>query len=111
MNAISALSPRRFSSLIIRVYPPGREATFSEISRNKIVIASLSFKYAKTVRRECVVSFFDFVIKGSTYLRNARSEEHTSELQSRENLVCRLLLEKKKKTIRSHNNYDIHVMP
>src|SRR5690606_11427236 len=30
----------------------------------------------------------------------ARSEEHTSELQSRENLVCRLLLEKKKKTQR-----------
>src|SRR5690606_41692818 len=28
----------------------------------------------------------------------ARSEEHTSELQSRENLVCRLLLEKKKHT-------------
>src|SRR5690606_40846413 len=28
----------------------------------------------------------------------AGSEEHTSELQSRENLVCRLLLEKKKKT-------------
>src|SRR5690606_41761977 len=29
-----------------------------------------------------------------------RSEEHTSELQSRENLVCRLLLEKKNKTKR-----------
>src|SRR5436309_8030437 len=29
--------------------------------------------------------------------RAGRSEEHTSELQSRENLVCRLLLEKKKK--------------
>src|SRR5690606_40476263 len=29
-------------------------------------------------------------------LRVGRSEEHTSELQSRENLVCRLLLEKKK---------------
>src|SRR5690606_42144240 len=28
--------------------------------------------------------------------RELRSEEHTSELQSRENLVCRLLLEKKK---------------
>src|SRR5436309_14867750 len=28
--------------------------------------------------------------------RRSRSEEHTSELQSRENLVCRLLLEKKK---------------
>src|SRR6266511_5257268 len=30
-----------------------------------------------------------------------RSEEHTSELQSRENLVCRLLLEKKKKQQKS----------
>src|SRR5436309_6554619 len=29
--------------------------------------------------------------------QRVRSEEHTSELQSRENLVCRLLLEKKKK--------------
>src|SRR5690606_41939608 len=32
------------------------------------------------------------------HLHALRSEEHTSELQSRENLVCRLLLEKKKKT-------------
>src|SRR5438046_6838360 len=30
-----------------------------------------------------------------------RSEEHTSELQSLTNLVCRLLLEKKKKTIKT----------
>src|SRR5688572_31856759 len=30
-------------------------------------------------------------------LEEARSEEHTSELQSQSNLVCRLLLEKKKK--------------
>src|SRR5690606_40183725 len=30
------------------------------------------------------------------HLAEPRSEEHTSELQSRENLVCRLLLEKKK---------------
>src|SRR2546430_5691502 len=29
---------------------------------------------------------------------NSRSEEHTSELQSQSNLVCRLLLEKKNKT-------------
>ena len=33
---------------------------------------------------------------GKTTLLNIRSEEHTSELQSRTNLVCRLLLEKKK---------------
>src|SRR2546430_3734123 len=32
-----------------------------------------------------------------------RSEEHTSELQSQSNLVCRLLLEKKKKTKIEHS--------
>src|SRR5690606_41159914 len=32
---------------------------------------------------------------GIIHLHDIRSEEHTSELQSRENLVCRLLLEKK----------------
>src|SRR5436309_11380573 len=41
-------------------------------------------------------------------LVGSRSEEHTSELQSRENLVCRLLLEKKKKNNKkitiSYNN-------
>src|SRR2546430_13546467 len=34
----------------------------------------------------------------ATRVARARSEEHTSELQSQSNLVCRLLLEKKKKT-------------
>src|SRR5437899_10089534 len=34
-----------------------------------------------------------------------RSEEHTSELQSLRHLVCRLLLEKKKKKIRLKNNH------
>src|SRR5256886_12162675 len=34
-----------------------------------------------------------------------RSEEHTSELQSQSNLVCRLLLEKKKNTEHAHSTY------
>src|SRR2546422_5667021 len=37
-----------------------------------------------------------------------RSEEHTSELQSRLHLVCRLLLEKKKKNKNRHNR-DTHI--
>src|SRR5690606_5963405 len=44
------------------------------------------------------------IVEGAPYdifvaanMKYPRSEEHTSELQSRENLVCRLLLEKKKK--------------
>src|SRR2546430_9211425 len=35
----------------------------------------------------------------------SRSEEHTSELQSQSNLVCRLLLEKKKKPLMFHLAY------
>src|SRR3712207_7049736 len=42
-------------------------------------------------------------VKERTTLRTKRSEEHTSELQSRQYLVCRLLLEKKKQLIRHKN--------
>src|SRR6266403_2554156 len=43
------------------------------------------------------------LLTGGVQLPPARSEEHTSELQSRRDLVCRLLLEKKKKK-------NIHVL-
>src|SRR3712207_6868359 len=43
--------------------------------------------------------------RGRQPLQDIRSEEHTSELQSRQYLVCRLLLEKKKKKVNTHN-YD-----
>src|SRR2546427_5509316 len=43
--------------------------------------------------------------------QHLRSEEHTSELQSQSNLVCRLLLEKKKKEdIRSTQNVVTHTL-
>src|SRR5207302_8294768 len=40
-----------------------------------------------------------------------RSEEHTSELQSRENLVCRLLLEKKKMYSLLYFGYVVRLKP
>src|SRR2546422_5486037 len=43
--------------------------------------------------------------------RPKRSEEHTSELQSRLHLVCRLLLEKKKKPDTTHHNQPRHPHP
>src|SRR3712207_4164991 len=45
--------------------------------------------FVRAYDRECTETFWD-----------GRSEEHTSELQSRQYLVCRLLLEKKKKFLR-----------
>src|SRR5690606_41783763 len=49
----------------------------------------------RSVFMECDLGFV--VCVQSYGAGSTRSEEHTSELQSRENLVCRLLLEKKKK--------------
>ena len=63
-------------------------------------IASMKQVYDAGIRTVCFVSP---VFPGITdfeaifeRVKDQRSEEHTSELQSRENLVCRLLLEKKK---------------
>src|SRR5690606_13917097 len=47
-----------------------------------------------TANRPSVLAFWERTMK--RFGSEERSEEHTSELQSRENLVCRLLLEKKK---------------
>src|SRR5690606_40170292 len=67
----------------------------------------LPFEMATTgdkIQKYIRVAFLHFEIASNKYqlelyqnvqLRENRSEEHTSELQSRENLVCRLLLEKK----------------
>src|SRR2546430_3272081 len=47
--------------------------------------------------RDAVVAGIARAVDGVGAARHMRSEEHTSELQSQSNLVCRLLLEKKKK--------------
>src|SRR2546430_10749938 len=48
------------------------------------------------------------LIRDHDEIHHQRSEEHTSELQSQSNLVCRLLLEKKKKTLSTFTaNYNI----
>src|SRR5690606_40372950 len=61
-----------------------------------IALRGLGIKYPVELR---VFSMVIIPAQGSpeVYVPVWRSEEHTSELQSRENLVCRLLLEKKKK--------------
>src|SRR4030042_6998193 len=45
---------------------------------------------------EVILPSFTFVTTANAFVLRGRSEEHTSELQSRLHLVCRLLLEKKK---------------
>src|SRR5688572_30862404 len=51
---------------------------------------------ASTSTAVCTSASMPCALYSSDPKRNKRSEEHTSELQSQSNLVCRLLLEKKK---------------
>src|SRR2546428_8228010 len=82
-------------------FAPGTErklADFSQVSRYFTTLAAASprvrlFTIGKSTEgREMILA----AISSEENLRRLRSEEHTSELQSRSDLVCRLLLEKKK---------------
>src|SRR3712207_7139981 len=68
----------------------------------RIAAEGLVFDGVTADHKKAVVLEFnsetDFVAKNEEFKNFGRSEEHTSELQSRQYLVCRLLLEKKKKT-------------
>src|SRR3989449_2476969 len=78
--------PERLGSVVARLQ---REGLFTEVTK----AAPASLADLERVHRTPYLDLF----------RNLgeRSEEHTSELQSRLHLVCRLLLEKKKNTIAS----------
>src|SRR2546430_4204281 len=77
-----------------------RSASFCDLEINSQYV-SLVFASALVMSIARVANFLR-LIPSHNHLANAvlkvgdRSEEHTSELQSQSNLVCRLLLEKKK---------------
>src|SRR3712207_8063640 len=68
---------------------------------NDHVLGMTSWRSLLNVLTDAVVVADDLAAASNLdQLRGLRSEEHTSELQSRQYLVCRLLLEKKKTTSR-----------
>src|SRR5256886_12622525 len=58
------------------------------------------FDVQRASLRHCIARVGDEAHQDLSHFGGIRSEEHTSELQSQSNLVCRLLLEKNKKHIR-----------
>src|SRR5947199_2147330 len=93
----STLFPTRRSSDLSAARPvgshlPGRHAHLSHHQHSRV-----RRRAAKAAARHRVGHF-------SLACRSFRSEEHTSELQSLRHLVCRLLLEKKKKTTTNEHN-------
>src|SRR3712207_8493894 len=79
---------------MIRRPPRSTLFPYTTLFRSAGRYAELARLLARHVRPEWRQAF----VEGSGVTAEARSEEHTSELQSRQYLVCRLLLEKKKKT-------------
>src|SRR5207302_9247109 len=78
------------TDLVIAHTSSGAEALAKQVPKARVVSAF------GTVPSEVLFGVFEARRKARRPSL-VRSEEHTSELQSRENLVCRLLLEKKKK--------------
>src|SRR5690606_40949418 len=74
---------------------PWHPKVHKRIREMLIRLRSMSLSWEKGRGND--LKFYDgSLLHLTTNLSADRSEEHTSELQSRENLVCRLLLEKKK---------------
>src|SRR5690554_7341207 len=75
----------------------GRKAlTFSDSRQNAARLAGdLTYSHYRDLFRQVMLAVLESSDEGEVPV-SARSEEHTSELQSRPHLVCRLLLEKKK---------------
>src|SRR5260221_1323554 len=69
---------------------------------------STLFPYTTLFRSQVRIHAVDHVTfrveAGDPCVKELRSEEHTSELQSHSDLVCRLLLEKKKNFIQNHQD-------
>src|SRR3712207_8158291 len=63
----------------------------------KIPMRDGAILYADVLRPDTGGERVPAIMNIGPYQKDRRSEEHTSELQSRQYLVCRLLLEKKKK--------------
>src|SRR3712207_7010973 len=82
-----------FFFLMIR--RPPRSTLFPYTTLFRSVGARLDRRQAQTDLRAAAVRPLGHHL-AAVCLRDLRSEEHTSELQSRQYLVCRLLLEKKK---------------
>src|SRR3712207_7338107 len=72
-----------------------RDSTVSCASANVVVAAAIS-PSARSASASAVSASTRWEASPHRRARATRSEEHTSELQSRQYLVCRLLLEKKK---------------
>src|SRR3712207_7298349 len=100
---------RKLSFFFLMIRRPPRSTLFPYTTLFRSRDAATACRIAYQVRRGRDTSACRAAAPASCRLRHRhcedhRSEEHTSELQSRQYLVCRLLLEKKKKKTIKHTH-------
>src|SRR2546430_9353702 len=93
-------APARFATGVLNVDKSAGETSFSVVNRLRRLTGAHRVGHAGTLD-PLATGVLPVLFESATRLAE-RSEEHTSELQSQSNLVCRLLLEKKKNTICTH---------
>src|SRR2546430_16056256 len=86
-----------FFFLMIRRPPRSTLFPYTTLFRSAAQRRQVCDRFGRSERDVLVLGDFDPEPGDGRTIRDPRSEEHTSELQSQSNLVCRLLLEKKKK--------------
>src|SRR5437773_4699792 len=89
---LSSLFLFDFLFFFLMIRPPPRSTLFPYTTLFRSI-----FRSSRTALQRSLVK-----MEQARALPSKRSEEHTSELQSHHDLVCRLLLEKKKKTIKQN---------
>src|SRR5437868_12866013 len=96
-SLVSSCCIRFYFFFFLLIPPPPRSTLFPYTT----LFRSIRATQLAIFHEVCLPSLA--IVKKPPRRGDKRSEEHTSELQSRFDLVCRLLLEKKKK----NNNYNI----
>src|SRR5204863_3523561 len=91
--AVTGIVPRKAVVEIQRVLGAGEEVQIA-LTENQFLLQMPNFLMTARLIEGQFPNYEAVIPKGHP---GKRSEEHTSELQSRRDLVCRLLLEKKKK--------------
>src|SRR5437868_11220272 len=94
-QVIEGMRARKFGRVINISSVNGQKGQFGQVNYSAAKAGDIGFTKALALENAKGGITVNVICPG--YI-NTRSEEHTSELQSRFDLVCRLLLEKKKKT-------------
>src|SRR5690606_40125649 len=111
MQVAEIVRHAEFSPVLVMLMQQNAEVVVTHIGRKVVPDNTIDHLAGFLIDNLCLQHFYkrnagsaDLGVSVQFHGNDLRSEEHTSELQSRENLVCRLLLEKKNRASSRHRD-------